>query len=207
MAWPSARGIANTGATALPARGLAPQVVSEWTTGADIRQVVEYRLPSGEPAALVVAGSCLQALRWTGETIFRADRDVITRILHVAETPTGPIALVASREDRVLLLDLTTGRPGWTYCAPPGTRLSGAGSSRLFPADGALCWLIAPSYDETVTLFEIESADAVRERWTHDFAGRFDRGFGPVLIATDVLGTGSRQIVLSSRTGANYRAY
>lgn len=205
MSWPAARGVANGGAS--EARGgRPPQVVETWPTGAEVRQVSEFRLASGEPAALVVAGSALHALTWDGRTVFHDACRGVTKVLHVAEVGGAPLALVLSREDRVDVVDLRSGRSGWEYHAPEGTRLSGPGSSRLFHDGAALCWFVAPAYGEAVSCYEIDSVDTVRLRWLRDFGGRYDRGFGPAMIVADALRSGRPQLVISSRTGSNYGA-
>jgi outer membrane protein assembly factor BamB len=167
---------------------------------------MEFRLPSGEPAALIVAGSCLQAIASGGTVLWTDFHSVITKVLHVAQTGHGPIALTLSRERDVRLIDLTDGSIGWRYQAPPGTNLSGPGSSKLVPDRDGWCWLVAPSYSESISCFEITSATNVRNAWVHDFAGRYDRGFGPVMVVADVLNTGDRQVLISSRTGSGYGA-
>ncbi len=178
--------------------------VSSWPTGAEVRQVAEFSLLSGASALVVVAGSTLQALTWDGHLLFEHADLVVSSILHVAATPDGPIALVLSRQDSVALIDLQTGHAGWRCRLPDGTRLSDAGSSKMFIDAGRLCWLAAPVYDESITCYEIDSVDEVRPRWVHDFAGRYDRGFGPAMIVTNALDDGSQRLVISSRTGRSY---
>ena len=204
--WPTVRGAGNRGAAGAPSRGVPAETVSSWNTGTDVRQVIEYRLPSGEPTALVVAGSCLQAVKWDGAVLWTDFHSVITKVLHVAQTSRGPVALALSGERDVQLLDLTDGSVGWRYRAPAGTNLSGPGSSKLVSDGDSLCWVVAPGYSESISCFQIKSAAEVSTRWIHDFAGRYDRGFGPVMVVADVLGNGGRQVLISSRTGSGYGA-
>lgn len=204
MSWTTQRGPANRGAASVPTHAEPATVVADWPTGAEVRQVVEFHLHGAGPAALVVAGSCLQAIAWTGATLWTDFHSFVTRILGVMQTPTGPVALVLSRDRDVRLVSLADGSVGWRHQAPAGTTLSGPGSTKLVEAGGIWLWLVAPSYAESISCFEITSGTEVRLRWSHDFAGRYDRGFGPVMVVADALGTGVPQVLISSRTGSGY---
>lgn len=203
MPWPTARGAANRGAATEPLAAGPPEVIARYPTGAQVGQVVEFEL-AGAPAALVLAGSCLQARLWDGTDLFVDGTGVTTRILHVLETPAGPAALVQSRKRIVRLLDLRTGIEGWRFEAPPGTDPGGAGSAKLLQQGDHALWVVAPAYAETISCFAITGPATVRPRWVRDFGGRYDRGFGPSMVITDALGTGGPQLYLSSRTGADY---
>lgn len=204
MSWTTVRGAGNRGAGSGATRRTPAAITASWPTGADVRQVVEFRLPSGEAAALIVAGSCVQAMTWHGEVLWTDFHSITTQVMHVAHTGTGPIALLLSRDRDARLVDLVDGRVGWRYQAPAGTNLSGPGSAKLVPDGDGWRWIVAPSYSESITCFDIRSATDVRQRWVHDFAGRYDRGFGPVMVVADVLGDGGRQLLISSRTGSSY---
>jgi hypothetical protein len=204
MSWPTPRGLGNRGAGSGPAADVPAKVSGRWRVAAEVRQVAEFELSSGVPAALVVAGSCLQALRWDGQVLFRDSRSSTSKVLHVARTAAGPFALVLSGERYVRLVDLASGSTRWRYEAPAGTVLGGAGSSKLVEDAGHWYWLAAPGYAEAISCFEILPGLAVRTVWVHDFAGRYDRGFGPVMIVDDVFLSGRKQVFISSRTGEDY---
>ncbi len=204
MSWPTSRGSGNRGSAELPMAPQPPRVTASWPLGAAVGQVLEFRLPSGSPAVVVVAGSSLQALSWDGELLFADYCSVTTKVLHVAQLARGPVALVLSRDRDVRLLDLVDGTVLWRHQAPEGTSLDGAGSSKVAVDGDRLCWLAAPGYSESISCFEISPSAEVRTRWVHDFAGRFDRGFGPVMVLSDVLGSGQPQVLISSRTGSGY---
>ncbi|WP_432970656.1 hypothetical protein [Dactylosporangium sp. CA-233914] len=179
-------------------------MVEQWSTGAEVRQAAEFRHEPGRRATLILAGTCLQAITEDGRTLFRLGDLVVTRVLHVAEIVRGAVALVLVREREVVLLDLNQGTRLWSYTAPEGTLLSGPGSSKLMAYGDGLCWLVAPGYAETISCFDIDASGAVRLRWERDFAGRYDRGFGPVLIVDDITGSGRDQLLISTRTGSAY---
>lgn len=200
-AWLTARGAGNRGA-GVPVHdgGPAPRVVRRWATGADVRQVAEFAGPGGAPCVLVLAGTALQAWRWDGTRLWSDGTSAATRVLHVR----GDTALVLSGERLVRRLDLRTGDETWRDSAPDGTNLSGPGSSKLAVVGDRLLWFTAPTYGTAVTCRELLPGGDVPTVWVREFGGHYDAGFGPVLVVTDVLGSGGPQLLLSTRTGSDY---
>ncbi|PZF84268.1 PQQ-binding-like beta-propeller repeat protein [Jiangella anatolica] len=199
--WPAPRADgADCAFSALTGTGAPPRVTRSWATGADVRQVAEFAGPDGAPCVLVLAGATLQAWRWSGEPLWSDGVSAVTRVLHVA----GATALALSGERLVRRLDLLTGAETWRGEAPDGTNLGGPGSSKLAVVDGRLLWFAAPGYATAITCRELLPGGDVATRWVHEFDGHYDAGFGPVMVVADVLGAGTPQLVLSTRTGSSY---
>lgn len=201
--WGSPRGAANQGRVHGFA-GRAEVLEGSIPTGADVRYV--SGLPgAGEPALLVQAGSLVQAVRPDGSRLWAASGHVVTRVLAVVgDAERGGFVLVLCGERDVVLLAGDDGTSVWEWRAPTGSNLSGAGSSRLVRSGGRDLWLCFPTYSTAGECFDLTSPRSPSHRWTCDLDGVIDAGFGPVVVVADVLGTGSPQVVLSSRTGSRY---
>lgn len=195
-AWATPRSVANRGFSPLTGTGAPPRVVASWPTGADVRQVAEF-----DSGVLVLAGATLQAWSWDGALLWSDGTSAVTRVLHVWD---GCCALVLSGERLVRRVSLRTGAETWRHESPDGTNLSGPGSSKLAHVGGRTLWFTAPTYATAVTCRELLTDGSVAALWVRDFGGHYDTGFGPVMVVADVLGAGSPQLLLSTRTGSDY---
>lgn len=196
--WGNRRGPRNAGHVETEAlRVVGERVIAQ--TGAEVRGVHRVTRADSE-LVVVLAGTRLVAARPDGSVAWHRGDLGVTRIVDVL--PEEDAVVVIGRRDRVHVVALGDGRTVWSWRHPEGREVAAAGSVRIVPHAGVPLLLVAPGYSTEITCVEL--AGEPRPRWTHDFAETIDAGFGPVMIAADVLGTGTPQLVISSRTGTGY---
>ncbi|MBX3030674.1 MAG: PQQ-binding-like beta-propeller repeat protein [Chloroflexi bacterium] len=169
-------------------------------TGGDVRwaRVLEV---GGDRWIVALAGSVLQAADATGRTRWSLARRMVSRVIAAGDlTGDGDATILARGTQReLMLLDARTGTSRWTWTSPEGTFVQDAGAVLLLPLEVGHRLIVAPIYGTTIEAFDLVGDRPGRHAWT--LAGTWDAGFGPSMVAADMDGDGSLQVVLSSRRG------
>jgi outer membrane protein assembly factor BamB len=173
-------------------------------TGGDLRSVRAIRA-GGRHLVVVLAGTVLQAFDPDGRRRWALPSVPVSRLVDAGDldgTGAGCI-LVRAGARTLLLLDATSGRERWRWRAEPGTFVSDHAGVLLAPFAGGSRLVVCPTYATSIVAFDLVGDGPPRERW--EVAGPWDAGFGPSVVAADVDGDGTAELILSSRMGHGER--
>ena len=185
----------------------APSERWRMSTGGDVSFARAIRARDGD-GVLVLAGSLLQRIDSNGNVRWRLGVLGASYVEHVGDmdgTDT-PCALVKTDARTLVLIDVASGEECWRWVAPPGTFIGDGAGFKVEPGPGGAALHLFPTYATEAWCFDFafgRRTPAVR--W-HRSDLPYDAGFGPSVVLADMDLDGRSELVLSSRTGTDYRS-
>ena len=170
-------------------------------TGAEI---CDARVIESDRGSVVVAqvGETIAGLDRRGTVLWHDRRLPRCRLLYAGRFGAAgrPAAVVLVGTRQVVLLDALSGRRLWRWTAPVESFLS-ADSVRLVGDPSTQRLLCFPIYTTSGHCFDLTDVEKVDTVWSVSYGRRWDRGFGPNVIA---LAEPAGGLFLSSRSGSTY---
>jgi outer membrane protein assembly factor BamB len=154
------------------------------------------------PILLVQAGETIAALDRRGSVLWHDQRLPRCRLIYAGRFGASgrPAAIVLVGTRQLLVLDAVSGRRLWRWSAPVESFLS-ADCVRLVGEPSRPRLLCFPVYTTSGHCFDLTDVEKVHTVWSVSYGRRWDRGFGPNVIA---LADPAGGLFLSSRSGSAY---
>lgn len=207
----------------------APHEVWRISTGGDVGFVRPVRV-GGQDAALVLAGTTLQLLRWSGEPVWRDLTSGVTLVMHIGDFDGsgGQEVMVRTDARTVILLDLASGKRLWAWQSEPSTNILG---TVFYRTPTGIRVITFPQYSVNGCCFDFSGfrregrqrppGSADREAveglpcvgsgkptilWQKNYGNRYGAGYGPSIVLKDMDGDRKLDIALSAKVPSVYQA-